>query len=65
MQDTQVQVLGREDLPEEEMATHCSILARKISWTEELAGLQSMGLQRVDMTEHAHTVVCSLVEEEK
>ena len=30
-----------------EMATHTSILARKIPWTEEPGGLQSMGLQRV------------------
>ena len=33
--------------PEKEMATHCSILAWRIPWTEEPAGLQSMGLQRV------------------
>ena len=37
--------LGRS--PEEEMATHCSILAWRIPWTEERGGLQSMGLQRV------------------
>ena len=36
-----------EDLLEEEMAAHSSILARKIPWTEEPARLQSMGLQRV------------------
>ena len=45
MQETQVQFLGQEDLPEEETGTHCSALAGKISWTEELGGLQSMGLQ--------------------
>ena len=45
------------------MATHSSILAWKIPWTEELGGLQSMGLQRVDMTErlqlltHSYSVV--------
>ena len=33
------------------MATHCSILAWEILWTEEPGGLQSMGLQRMDMTE--------------
>ena len=33
--------------PEEEMATHCSILAWKIPWTEEPGGLQSTGLQRI------------------
>ena len=50
MQDSQmIQVpsLGREDPLEEEMATRSSILARKIPWTEEPNGLQSMGSQRV------------------
>ena len=54
MQETQVQSLGREDLPEKEMATHSSILAWKIPWTEEPGGLQSMGSQRVDMTDALH-----------
>ena len=45
-QDTQVQSLGQEDLLEEEMATHSSILAWEIPWTEEPGGLQSMGSQR-------------------
>ena len=47
MQETQVQSLGREDLLEKEMATHSSILAWKIPWTEELGGLRFMGSQRV------------------
>ena len=48
MQETQIQSLVREDPLEKEMATHSSILAWKISWTEEPGGLQSMGLsQRV------------------
>ena len=47
MQETQVQSLGREDPLEEEMATHPSILAWEIPWTEEPGGLQSKGLQRV------------------
>ena len=42
-----VQSLGGEDPLEEEMATHCSILAWRIPRTEELGGLQSMGWQRV------------------
>ena len=42
-----VQALGWEDPLEKGMATHSSILARKSSRTEELAGLESMGLQRV------------------
>ena len=45
MQETQVQSLGQEDPLEEEMATHSSILAQEISWTEEPGGLQSMGWQ--------------------
>jgi len=47
MQETQVQTLGQKDPLEEGMATHSSILAWKIPWTEEPGGLQSMGLQRV------------------
>ena len=47
MQEAQVQSLGWEDPLEKEMATHSSILAWKISWTEEPGGLQSMGSQRV------------------
>ena len=39
-QETRVQSLGREDPPEKEMATHSSILAWKIPWTEEPGGLQ-------------------------
>ena len=41
MRETWVQSLGQEDPLEEEMATHTSILAWKIPWTEELGGLQS------------------------
>ena len=47
MQETWVQSLGREDALEKEMATHSSILAWRIPWTEEPGGLQSMGSQRV------------------
>ena len=43
-QDTLVQSLGREDPLEEEMATHSSILAGRIPWTEEPDGLQSIGV---------------------
>ena len=46
-QKMQVQSLGQEDPLEEEMATHFSILPKKIPWTEETVGLQSKGLQRV------------------
>ena len=46
-QETQVQSLGQKDPLEEGTATHSSILAWRIPWTEEPGGLQSMGLQRV------------------
>ena len=47
MQETQVQSLGGEDPLAEGMATHSSILAWKIPWTEEPGGLQFVGSQRV------------------
>ena len=47
MWETQVQSLGWEDALEKEMATHSSILAWKIPWTEESGRLHSMGSQRV------------------
>ena len=46
MQETPVQFLGWADFLENEMATHSSILAWEIPWTEELHGLQSMGSQK-------------------
>ena len=45
--ETWVQSLDQEDPLEKEMATHSSILAWGIPWTEEPGGLQTMGLQRV------------------
>ena len=50
-----IQSLGQEEPLEKEMAIHSSILAWEIPRTEEPGGLQSMGPQRVRMTEHAHT----------
>ena len=47
MQETRVRLLGQEDPLKEELATHSSILAWRIAWTEEPGGLQSMELQRV------------------
>ena len=47
IQETQVQSLGQEDPLEKRMATHSSILAWKMPWTEESGRLQSVGLQRV------------------
>ena len=47
MQEKQVPSLGKKDPLEKGMASHSSILAWKIPWTEETSQLQSMGLQRV------------------
>ena len=47
MQETWVQFMGQEDTLEKGMATHPSILAWCIPWTEEPGGLQSMALQRI------------------
>ena len=47
MQETWVQSLGLEDPLQKGMATHSSILAWRIPWTEEAGGLQSTGSQRV------------------
>ena len=46
-QEVRVQFLGQEHSVEKEMATHSSILAWRIPWTEEPGGLQPMGSQRV------------------
>ena len=56
-QETSVLSLGWEDLLEDDMATHSSILAWRIPWTEEPGGLQSMGSQRVrhDRATNTHT----------
>ena len=51
MQETWVQSLGQEDSLEEGMATHSSILAWKISWTEEPGGLQPCIHREADSTE--------------
>ena len=47
MQETPVRSLGREDPLEKGTATHSSILAWRISWTEDAGGLQSIGSQKV------------------
>ena len=46
MQETQVRSLDQEDILEKGMATHSSVLAWKILWTEEPGRLQSMGSQK-------------------
>ena len=47
VQETWVQSMGQEDLLEKGMATHSSVLAQRILWTEEPGGLQFMVSQRV------------------
>ena len=51
MQETWVQFLGWEDPLEKEMASHSSIVACRVPWTQEPGGLPSMGPQEPDMTE--------------
>ena len=46
-EETQLPSLGQDSLLEKEMATYCSILAWRISWTQEPGGLRSTVLQRV------------------
>ena len=58
-QETQVWSLGWEDPLEESLATHSSILAWKIPWTEEPDGLQSVGSQQTGYNwTHIHTKTC-------
>ena len=52
MQETWSQSLGQEDPLEKGMATHSSILAWRIPWTEEPGGLQSMGLHKTEQLTH-------------
>ena len=54
VQETWVPSLGREDPLEKETATHSSILAWRIPWTEEPGGLQSTGRKESDATERLH-----------
>ena len=50
-QETRVQFLGWEDPLDKGMATHSSILAWRVPWTEEPGGLQSIGHKEFDVTE--------------
>jgi len=61
MQETRVQFLGQENPLEKEMATHSSILAWRIPWTEEPCGLQSMGSQELDIETRERERVLSSV----
>ena len=61
MQETHVQSLGEEDPLEKGMATHSSILAWTIPWTEEPGGLQFWGHKKLDMTKWVtHSLSLSL-----
>ena len=51
MQETRIQSLGQEDILEKEMATHSSILARRIPWTEKPGRLSPLGHRESDKTE--------------
>ena len=57
MQETRVRSLDQEDPLEKEVATHFSILAWKIPWTEKLGGLQFMGSQRVGHNGATNTII--------
>ena len=58
MQETWVRLLGQEDPLEKEMATHSSILAWKIPWTEGPVGCSPPGHKESDMTERLHFFQC-------
>ena len=60
MWETWVRFLGQEDPLEKGMATHSSILAWRIPWTEELGGLQSTGRKESDITERYLNIFTSI-----
>ena len=59
VRETRAQSLGREDLLEKEMATHCSALAWKTPWTEEPGRLQSTGVakSRTRLSDFTHSLI--------
>ena len=58
MQKIQVQSLGQDNPLEWEVATHSSILAWKVPWTEEPSGASPLGPKELDTTEQLHTHTC-------
>ena len=59
VRETRVRSLGQEDPLEERMATHSSVLAWRVPWTQELAGYSPRGCKESVTTErHTHTVYC-------
>ena len=61
VQETQVRSMGQEDPLEKEIATHSSIIAWRITWTEKLCGLQSTGSQRVEHDRLTNTFTLATV----
>ena len=61
MQEMGVQSSDGEDLLEEDMATHSSILPWRISWTEEPGRLQSIWLDMTEVTQHTHTYLMCII----
>ena len=57
-QETQIQFLGQEDLLEEEMATHSSVLAWRIPWRKMRNGYSPQGHKEPDTTENTSTHMC-------
>ena len=64
MQKTRVRSLGQEDLLEKELATHSSILAWRIPWTEEPGRLQSIVCKELDTTEQLMRSLSHMAEPE-
>ena len=62
MQEAWVRSLGGEDSLEKEMATHSSILAWEIPWTEEPVGYSPWGPKELDTTERLHSLTWYLAE---
>ena len=59
--ETRVLSLGQEDPLEEGMATHSSILAGRIPWTEEPGSYSPWGRRELDLTQHGHTHVALVI----
>ena len=65
MQETQVGFLGPDGPLEKEMATHSTILAWEISWTEEPGGLQLHGIAESDTTERFSLPIKNILKKKK
>ena len=65
MQEMRVLSLGQEDPLEKEMSTHSSILAWRIPWPKEPGWLQSVGSQKVDVTNRQKRIFFKIIKSEK